>query len=74
MNLLPSPAQFYQAIHQYGHYVLDLRPREPIILPELYRSCRTVQYDYRFATPTHHVDMGRSMIVRINHYPQSSKP
>jgi len=66
MNLLPGPAQFYQAIHQYGYYVPDLLPREFIILPKLYWSCRTVQVDYRFATSTHHVYMGRSMVVWIN--------
>lgn len=52
----------------------DLPPQESIILPELYRSCRTVQIQCCLATSTNHVNMGRSMIVRINHNPQSIKP
>src|ERR1035438_8775269 len=74
MDLLPRPAQLYQVIHQYGHDLPDLPPRESIILPDLYRSCRTVQIEYRFATSTPSREHGRSMIVWINHNPQSFKP
>ena len=74
MNLLPGPAQLYQAIHQCGCDVFDLPPRESIVLTELYRSGRTVQIDYCFATSTNHVNVGGTMIVWINRNPQSFKP
>jgi hypothetical protein len=74
MNLLPSPAQRFQVIHQDASHGLDLPARESIILPQLHRSYRTVQIEYRLATSANHMNMGRSMIVRINNNPQSIKP
>ncbi len=42
--------------------------------PEFLRSRRTVQIEYRFAASAHNMNVGRSMIVWINHNPQSIKP
>ena len=42
--------------------------------PKLHRSCRTVQIEYRFEASTNHVNMRRSMVVRINHNSQSPEP
>jgi hypothetical protein len=53
--------------------VPDLTPRESIVLPEFYRSGRTVQIEDRLATAPNRVDVGRSMIVRINHNPQPAQ-
>jgi hypothetical protein len=73
MNLLPCPAQFVQVVHQDAWYAPDLTPLESVVLPEIYRSGRTVQIEYRFATRPNRVDVGRPMIVRIDHYPQPAK-
>ncbi len=48
----------------------DLAPREPIVLSESYRSRRTVQTENSLATMRHHVDVGRSMIIGIDHNPE----
>src|ERR1039458_2999391 len=49
MNFLPCPAQFGQVVRQDVQYVSGLAPRESIVLPESYRSCRATQIEYRFA-------------------------
>ena len=74
MNLLPGPAQLFRVIHQDSHHMPDLPPRESIILPELYRSCRTVQIEYCLVASTDRVHMRWSVVVWINHNPQSVKP
>src|SRR5260370_18986970 len=51
-----------------------LPTRESIVLPELYGSGRTVQIEYRLTAMSNHMDMGRSMIVRIDHNPQPIQP
>jgi hypothetical protein len=74
MNSLPGPAQLFEAIHQDSHHAPYLPAGESIILSEFYRSCRTIQIEYCFVPYSNDVNMGWSMIVRINHNPQSAKP
>jgi hypothetical protein len=45
-----------------------------MVLPELYRSGRTVQIEYGLTTTPNHMDMGRPMIVRIDHNTQPIEP
>ena len=74
MNSLPGPAQLFQVIHQDSPHAPDLPPRESIIFPEICRPCRTVQIEYCLVAFTNHVNMRWSMVVWINHNPQSVKP
>ena len=68
--MLPCPAQFVQVVRQDAKDVPDLTPRESVVLPEIRRSGRTVQMEDRLATAPGRVDVGRPMIVRIDHNPQ----
>src|SRR5712692_9754350 len=70
MNLLPCSAQLVQMLRQDARYAPDLAPREPIVLSEFYRSRRTVQTENSLATVPNYVDVGRSMIIGIDHNPQ----
>src|SRR5471030_2483326 len=74
MNLLPGPAQFFQVIQQDGHHAPDLPLGESIILPDFCRPYRTIQIEYCFAPSIDYVNMRWSMIVWINHNPQSVNP
>ena len=33
-----------------------------------------MQTEYRFAAISNHVDMGRSVVIEINHHPQPANP
>jgi hypothetical protein len=72
MNFLPCPAQFGQVVRQDVQYVSGLAPRESIVLPESYRSCRATQIEYRFAARPNHMDVGRPVIIRVDHNPRLS--
>src|SRR6266566_8809010 len=52
----------------------DFSPRKSVILPELYRSRRTVQIEYGLTSSSDHMNMSRPVIVRIDRHPQSVKP
>jgi hypothetical protein len=73
MNLLPCPAQFVHVVRQDAEDVPDVTPRKSVVLPEIRRSGWAVQMEDRLATTPGRVDVGRSMIVRIDHNPQPVK-
>jgi hypothetical protein len=44
-----------------------------VVLPDPYRPARTVQIKNRLVPLTDHVDVWRTVIVRINHHPHPAK-
>jgi hypothetical protein len=60
-------AQFAQVIRQAAQDAPNLAPRESVVFPKLYRPSPTIQVKYRLATVPDRVDVGRPMIVRIDH-------
>jgi hypothetical protein len=67
MNFLPLGTQPIQVIHQPARDALDLTPRESVILPQLHRTCRTVQIEYRLTASPDYMHVNWPMIVWINH-------
>jgi hypothetical protein len=47
----------------------DLTPLESLVFPKLYRSGRTVQIEDHLRAALNRVDVGRSVIIRMNHDP-----
>ncbi|KKX30469.1 hypothetical protein YH62_13155 [Rhizobium sp. LC145] len=50
-----------------------IRKLEAIAFPQLRRSVRAIQEEYRFSTGAFYVNMRRTMIVWIDHDPQAGK-
>ena len=53
----------------YGQDCLDLSQRlsrETVILAQFRRPIRALQIEYRFAVGLDHMDMSRSMVVRVD--------
>lgn len=46
-------------------------PREPVNLPQLGRAVRAVKNEHRLTACPDHMDMGRAVVIGIDHYPQT---
>ena len=51
----------------------EFAPRERVVLSKLYRPFRTVEIEYSLAPPAHYMHMCRTVIVRINDYPEPAE-
>lgn len=54
-----------------GEILLDARhdpPREPVDLPQFGRAVRAVENEHRLAPRPDDVDMGRAVVVRVDHH------
>jgi hypothetical protein len=54
--------------------VREIASREGIILPKLHRTCRAVQVEHGFTATTDHMDMGRPVVVWIDHDAKPIEP
>lgn len=57
-----------------GQILLDARhdpPREPVDLPQFRRAVRAVENKHRFAACPDDMDMGRAVVVGVDHHPQT---
>src|SRR5947209_10330211 len=73
MDALPGMAEFGQMSHQIDNYPGHLVAAKSVILPQLRRTLGAVQVEDRFAVRADNVDVGRSMIVRINRHAQATE-
>jgi hypothetical protein len=67
MDSLPFAAQRCQTGDQGVFDATDLPEPEPIVFSQFHRSIRTVQVEYGLAALANDMDMGRPMIVRVDH-------
>ena len=73
MDPLPFSAKRGQARLQFPRDARHLRPPEAIDLTQLDRSIRTVEIQHCFAFGADHMNMRRTMIVRVDHDAQSTE-
>jgi hypothetical protein len=71
MNSSPIAAQRSQVRSQNASDPSYLPPRESIVFAQGGRATRTAQIEDRLAAVSNHVNMGGTMIVRIDHNPQT---
>src|SRR6266853_1770592 len=66
MNLLPCRAKHCYVAAKFFPNAPEFAPRECVVLSKFHRPLRTVQIKNSLASPTHHMHMCRTVIVRIN--------
>lgn len=57
-----------------GQILLDaphVAQREPVDLPQRRRTVRTVEDENRLAPCPDRMDMGRAVVIRVDHHPQT---
>jgi hypothetical protein len=74
MNVLPCPAKVVQVIGQFPPNSRQIALGESVVLTHLDGAVRTIQVEYRFTSSAKYVHVRGTMIVRINHNPQSAEP
>jgi hypothetical protein len=73
MNYSPSRTQWLQMGLQQSGQTIDVRPGKTKVLAQFDRSGWTVQIEYRLQSALPHVNMCRSVIVRIDHDPNPAE-
>ena len=74
MNLLPLPADFIEMRFQLALDTREFRTAEAVILTQADPTLSATNQKNRFTAITDNVHVSRSMVVDINHDPQTSKP
>jgi hypothetical protein len=71
MDTLPTSAQFRHFSCQHRFDAVDIAPREPVVLSQRHWPLWTIQLEHSLTTGTYDVNVGRAMIVRVNHDPET---
>jgi len=74
MNSLPLLTKCSQGFSQNPSNVIYLRTGKTVVFAKLNWAARAVQIEHRLVVGTNHVDVSRTVIVRVDGYPQAIEP
>lgn len=74
MNSLPCLTKGTHGLIQNPSDVIYLRTGETVVLAKLNWTARTVQIEDRFMLGADHVNVSRTVIVRVDGHPQAMEP
>src|SRR5664280_535899 len=74
MDPLPISAQLRHSGRQHPFDAGDVPPGEPVVLSQCHRPFWTIQLEHGLTTGSYDVNVGRTMIVRVNHDPETEQP
>jgi len=73
MNLLPFLAKVFEVLSQGKQNPRKAPSGKPVVFANFDWTARAVQIEYCLTSRAYYVHMGRTMIVRINYYAQSTE-
>jgi hypothetical protein len=73
MNLLPCLAKLSKIPIQFLLNASQFAPRKPVILPQLYRTRRTIEIENGLVPLPHDMNVRRTVIVRIDNDPEPAE-